>query len=79
MDWFALVVGFIIGVSVCCLISLMRTIFFKKSENSIGTLKIDTKDPDGPYIFLELRSDIPELMRRKKVTLYVEKLRSSHE
>ena len=43
-----------------------------KKDKPVGTLRIDTSDPDdGPYLFLELASDPRTLMGRKTVTLDV--------
>lgn len=51
-------------------------IFAKKSpiwsgSKSVGVLRVDTSDPDGPYMFLELHTGIGEVMGRKQVTLDV--------
>lgn len=38
----------------------------------IGTLRIDTSDPDdGPYLFLELSKDLNRIRNKKYVTLKV--------
>ena len=41
------------------------------SQKPVGTLRIDTSDPDGPYLFLELHTSINEVMQHKTVTLDV--------
>lgn len=46
-------------------------IYHKKPQDPIGTLRIDTSDPDGPYLFLELHAPVNEVMRKHKVTLNV--------
>ena len=33
--------------------------------DSLGTLRIETSDPDGPYLFLELNTDIHTVARKK--------------
>ena len=39
---------------------------------SVGSLRVDTSDPDdGPYLFLELSKDIEEIYRKKYVTFKV--------
>lgn len=44
----------------------------------IGDLRMDTSDPDGPYLFLELSKDgIDEIYTRRYVTLRV-KIKSQH-
>lgn len=44
----------------------------KYSKNPIGTLRIDSSDPDGPYLFLELETDPNVLKKEKYVTLKVD-------
>lgn len=51
-------------------------IFARKSpiwsgSKSVGVLRVDTSDPDGPYMFLELHTGVEEVMGRKQVTLDV--------
>ena len=37
----------------------------------IGTLRIDTSDPDGPFMFLELSKDVNTVASKKYVVLKV--------
>ena len=37
-----------------------------------GVLKVETSDPEGPYLFLELHDDVQSIMRRDAVTFSVE-------
>lgn len=37
----------------------------------VGTLRIDTSDPDGPFIFLELSKDVDSVASKKYVILKV--------
>ena len=51
-------------------------IFARKSpiwsgSKTVGVLRVDTSDPDGPYMFLELHTGVSEVMGRKQVTLDV--------
>lgn len=40
-----------------------------------GILKVDTNDPDGPYLFLELsQKDLAEITTKKEVKLQVQLL-----
>lgn len=48
----------------------------KKDEESVGTLRIDETDPDGAYIFLELRKGIPYVEEMRTVQLDVKVRRS---
>lgn len=38
---------------------------------NVGTLRIDTSDPDGPYMFLELEVGVEEVISKKHVSLEV--------
>lgn len=67
--WF--VAGWVLG----CVIS--NILYTKcKSDESIGTLRIDETDPDGAYIFLELRKGIPYVEGMRTVQLDVKVRRS---
>lgn len=57
---------FIIGI-VCG--TLINRLLLKK--HSIGALRIDNSDPDGPYLFLELSTNIPSFNKKKQVMLDV--------
>jgi len=61
---------FAIGVVVgCILVNIVQRI------KSIGALRIDTSDPDGPYMFLELDKGVDTISSKKYVLLRV-KLRN---
>lgn len=40
-------------------------------KHSIGTLRVDNSDSDGPYLFLELSANISSFNKKKQVTLNV--------
>lgn len=40
----------------------------KYSKKPIGTLRIDSSDPDGPYLFLELETE-PSVIKKEKYVL----------
>ena len=62
-----LIIIFGIGVLIGC---ILKIIIFR--TRSVGSLRIDTSDPnDGPYLFLELSKDIGEIYRKKYVTFKV--------
>ena len=42
-----------------------------KRKKSVGFLRIDRSDPDGPYLFLELKRDPRDLYGMNLVTLEV--------
>ncbi len=57
---------FIIGI-VCG--TFISRLLLKK--HNIGTLRIDNSDSDGPYLFLELSTNISSFNKKKQVTLNV--------
>lgn len=59
---------FIFIVGIVCGAFISRLLFKK---HSIGTLRIDNSDPDGPYLFLELTTNISSFNKKKQVMLDV--------
>lgn len=56
-------IGILVGV--VCSVIVIRT-------KSVGSLRIDTSDPDdSPYLFLELSKDIGDIYKKKYVTMKV--------
>ncbi len=49
--FFGLVLGYIIG-------RIIKIDKLDSKKQPIGTLHIETSDPDGPYLFLELSKDV---------------------
>lgn len=43
-----------------------------ETKQSVGTLHIETTDPDGPYLFLELSTDVSDVCDKEKVVLDVD-------
>lgn len=60
------------SVAVVTMLGILAAIcWYKKTAN--GTLKINTNDPDGPYLFLELsKEDLTNIAHKKQVVLKVE-------
>ena len=62
---------FAIGVVVgCILVNIVQRV------KSVGALRIDTSDPDGPYIFLDLDKGQVDTISSKKYILLRVKLRN---
>ena len=61
-----LVIIFAIGIVVGSIITRIVT-----KPLDIGTLRIDTSDPDGPFMFLELSKDVDTVASKKYVILKV--------
>lgn len=56
------IVGFLVGGGITVAI-------FKRK--CVGTLRVDTSDPDGPFIFLEASKSIDVIASKKSVMLDV--------
>lgn len=70
-----LVIVFVIGMAVGCIFSSMV-----RRSKSVGKLRIDTSDPDGPFMFLELSKGVGDISAKKQVLLQVDlKSYISHE
>ncbi|QJU22537.1 hypothetical protein HLY09_25740 [Enterocloster bolteae] len=61
-----LVIIFAIGIVVGSIITRIVT-----KPLDFGTLRIDTSDPDGPFMFLELSKDVDTVASKKYVILKV--------
>lgn len=58
----AILVGILIGFTLAAIIF---------HRGALGTIRIETSDPDGPYLFLELNTDIRNVARKKNVNFRV--------
>lgn len=57
------VIGFIAGCVVTIIVCRIK---------SVGSIRIDTSDPEyDPYLFLELSKDIPTVCRKRYISLKV--------
>lgn len=63
-----IVIAFIAGLFV----GWMNAAIILRRKKVIGSLRVETSDPDGPYLFLELNDgNISELLRKRHVMLNV--------
>ena len=62
-----LVMAFFVGVLLG-----FGIVYLMSRDKPIGTLRIDSSDPDGPYMFLELESGVGDICARKYVLLKVD-------
>lgn len=46
--------------------------FGRNKYKPIGTLRVDSSDPDGPYLFLELETDLNVIKKEKYVLMKVD-------
>ena len=59
----------IIAIIVCSICGYMIGYTLGKDKRKpIGTLRVDSSDPDGPYLFLELETD-PNVIKKEKYIL----------
>lgn len=64
MEVIYVVIGILIGFAVS---------FIIRRKRPVGFLRIDKSDPDGPYLFLELKKSINEIATQKTVLLEVKR------
>ena len=57
MEVIYVVVGILIGFAVSSII---------RRKHPVGFLRIDKSDPDGPYLFLELKKSVNEIIAFRK-------------
>ena len=69
------VIGIVIGViagSIAGCVITRNAMLKKTSESFVGTLRVDTSDPDDqPYMFLELSKNVGDITSKKSVLLKV--------
>ena len=64
MEVVYVVVGIMIGFVVSSII---------RRKHRVGFLRIDKSDPDGPYLFLELKKSVNEIIAQRTVLLEVKR------
>lgn len=64
MEVIYVVVGILIGFAVLSII---------RRKHPVGFLRIDKSDPDGPYLFLELKKSVNEIIAQRTVLLEVKR------
>lgn len=64
------VITFVCGVCIGMIVGCVLT-HDDYRNNSVGILRIDTSDPDGPYMFLELSKGIEYIRKHNFVILKV--------
>ena len=64
METVYLVIGVLIGFSVSYIIC---------RKHPVGFLRIDKSDSDGPYLFLELKKSVDEVVAQKTILLEVKR------
>jgi hypothetical protein len=62
MEVIYVVIGVLIGFAVSSII---------RRKHPVGFLRIDKSDSDGPYLFLELKKSVNEIVTQKTILLEV--------
>lgn len=72
--WVGALLGLFIGLLVATILLRYTAKKLKKvmDERTVGELVVDTSDPDGPYLFLELHTTIDRVMKLDEVILGVD-------
>lgn len=60
------VVYAVVGIMIGFIVS-----FIIRQKRPVGFLRIDKSDPDGPYLFLELKKSVNEIVTQRTVLLEV--------
>lgn len=61
-----------------CFVLFLACIYFmvnpiRKKEQPVGDLVVELSDPDGPYLFLRLRTSVEDILQKDEVVLKVDK------
>jgi len=72
LDWLDVVMVFLGLIAVSLLIIVAAMYIYARQSRPSGKLHVETSDPDGPYIFLELYTDVADVSRKKKVVFEVD-------
>ena len=71
MLYFLIFVSYIVGV----VMGFIITNIYRHKKTASGTIKVNTDDPDGPYLFLELsKEDLDNIVNKKQVVLDVKNI-----
>lgn len=72
LNWLDVIMVFLGLIAVSLLIIVAAMYIYARQSKPSGKLHVETSDPDGPYIFLELYTDVADVSRKKKVMLEVD-------
>lgn len=67
-----IVISFV-ALAVVCLIlgALIYRFVERNSMTNIGTIRVETSDPDGPYMFLELETSVETIEKLDKAKVNI--------
>lgn len=72
LNWLDVVMVFLGLIAVSLFIIVAAMYIYARQSRPSGKLHVETSDPDGPYIFLELYTDVADVSRKKKVVFEVD-------
>lgn len=72
LNWLDVVMVFLGLIAVSLFIIVAAMYIYARQSRPSGKLRVETSDPDGPYIFLELYTDVADVSRKKKVVFEVD-------
>ena len=64
MEAIYILIGIFIGVVISAIL---------RRKRPVGFLRIDKSDPDGPFLFLELKKNVEEVITQKIIVLEVKR------
>lgn len=64
MEAIYILIGIFIGVVISAIL---------RRKRPVGFLRIDKSDPDGPFLFLELKKNVEEVITQKIIMLEVKR------
>lgn len=62
------VVYVVVGIMIGFVVSSIT-----RRKHPVGFLRIDKSDPDGPYLFLELKKSVNEIIAQRTILLEVKR------
>ena len=70
MDNYVLIIGMVLAALIIFKLGCMFE-KYRLHKKSLGNLRIDTSDDDGPYLFLELEKSVMDVCNSKYVVFKV--------
>lgn len=68
----AFTLGLVMGITIAALICIWLIQKAEKNDKPYGVLHVETSDPDGNYLFLELHTDVTDVMKQDYVRFKVD-------
>lgn len=72
LDNYLLIVAILLLIAIALIGTTVFLYIKNRQMKPLGRLHVETSDPDGPFMFLELYTDVAEVSRKKNVVLEVD-------